>query len=303
MLACCPLLLLTCALLMTSSHSKAAAKQADSNARSSTGRSSTGASAEETRTCIEESLLRIEQRWPAQYLEDYCKTVKDQILNIAVNAEDAAILKAALDELLDWFPAWIACEKLYKRALGRKEKKQAQLAARKARAASAAKAVEVRARVEPLYSIEVSKYVKQWMNSDADPRYQRRLASLLIRLAHGDRTYMLAKRLTTMSKSCDTPIFETRLTMSQGGTRVLWQERQGVDQKKKAILVWRIVHHDKVNKAMKDIEREAASKSICCFPPRICSQNTDGIGAPTPISVLPGAAACDLLCMLTCAMY
>jgi hypothetical protein len=65
-------------------------------------------------------------------------------------------------------------------------------------------------------NVEFTETVMKWLQN-ADSRYREMFSDRIERLAQGERSYMLAKRL----KGCTSPVFETKL---DAGQRILWTQ-------------------------------------------------------------------------------
>lgn len=70
--------------------------------------------------------------------------------------------------------------------------------------------------VAAVLNVEFTETVMKWLQN-ADSRYRIMFSDRIERLAQGERSYMLAKRL----KGCNSPVFETKLDRGQ---RILWTQ-------------------------------------------------------------------------------
>ena len=87
-----------------------------------------------------------------------------------------------------------------------------------------------------LENIEFTSAAIKWLES-TDTKYLNMFIQRVSRLANGDQSYALSKRL----KHCKSPIYESKL---DSGTRILWSRLQRTESKNKSILIWVICKHD-----------------------------------------------------------
>ena len=71
-------------------------------------------------------------------------------------------------------------------------------------------------KVPSVMNVEFTETVMKWLQN-ADSRYREMFSDRIERLAQGERSYMLAKRL----KGCSSPVFEAKL---DAGQRILWTQ-------------------------------------------------------------------------------
>jgi hypothetical protein len=217
-----------------------------------------------TSKCASEVEAEIQCRWPHEYLCEQKAKLLTETRTIVVNAVQAASFHDAIVRLLS------AVEEQHYAAVQRSYTVKRRLVhdAELEEVAAAALKEDQHEREPALTKVDFSKNVLMWLHGDAAPPvYKKRFTEQLTRIAQGERTYMLAK----MIKGCIAKIFETRLSMVHGGMRVLWQVRTqkgsgapGDNATRSSIMVWCVVHHDGVKKALKalDVQSDESFKWI-----------------------------------------
>ena len=89
-------------------------------------------------------------------------------------------------------------------------------------------------RAPPVLHVEFTETVMKWLHN-ADTRYRVMFSNRIERLAQGERSYMLAKRL----KGCNNPVFETKL---DAGQRILWTHLLRANENPSIIVCYTIVY-------------------------------------------------------------
>ena len=105
-------------------------------------------------------------------------------------------------------------------------------------------------------SIKMTKEVVKWLRQ-GDNKYREFFVRRIEQLAAGERSRILAKRLT----GCETTIYETYLEQ-KSGHRILWTESGN------SLLIWYVAKHKNVSRLMSlidDAESRSKRQLIPCF--------------------------------------
>ena len=210
-----------------------------------------------TAECIRDLKSSIRKRWPSGYMANYCAVLHQQMRRIMVSADEAELVTATFNALLDAVVSLHQCGIRCERADARKAALEAALAKEPVLKALSNDMHDAADEVE---RVEMSTYVRQWMGSNAPQVFKHHFAELLVRIGRGERTYMCATHLKTVDRSCSTPIFETRLCMKGGAMICLWWQERLSHSGNKSVLVWQVVHHPKVTTGMaEDVAEQSAT--------------------------------------------